>query len=56
MSESPGIARIRGALGWEDARHEILAEAGQQFDPDVVEAFTLRERALREIRRELAVA
>ncbi len=46
----------RGALGWEDARHEILAEAGQQFDPDVVEAFTLRERALREIRRELAAA
>jgi response regulator RpfG family c-di-GMP phosphodiesterase len=46
----------RGALGWAEARHEILAESGRQFDPDVVDAFTLRERALREIRRELAAA
>ena len=46
----------RGALGWDDARDEILAESGRQFDPEVVEAFTLRERALREIRRELAAA
>jgi response regulator RpfG family c-di-GMP phosphodiesterase len=46
----------RGALGWAESRHEILAESGRQFDPDVVEAFTLRERALREIRRELAAA
>jgi response regulator RpfG family c-di-GMP phosphodiesterase len=46
----------RHALDWEDARHEILAESGRQFDPDVVEAFTIRERGLREIRRELAAA
>jgi response regulator RpfG family c-di-GMP phosphodiesterase len=46
----------RAALGWEDARHEILAESGRQFDPEVVEAFVLRERALCEIRRELAAA
>jgi len=46
----------RRALGWADARQEILAESGRQFDPDVVEAFTVRERDLRDIRRELAVA
>src|SRR5438874_5926056 len=39
----------RGALGWDDARDEILAESGRQFDPEVVEAFTLRESLLREI-------
>lgn len=46
----------RRALPWEAARREILAQSGKQFDPDVVEAFRDRERALRAVRRELAVA
>jgi ribonuclease P protein subunit RPR2 len=29
----------RRALGWEDAREEIAAQSGRQFDPVVVEAF-----------------
>jgi response regulator RpfG family c-di-GMP phosphodiesterase len=33
----------------------VVAQAGRQFDPEVVEAFSSRERALRRIRRELAV-
>ncbi|HEY6836472.1 MAG TPA: HD domain-containing phosphohydrolase [Gaiellaceae bacterium] len=44
----------RSALAWEDAEREILAESGRQFDPDVVEAFTLQEDVLRGIREELA--
>jgi len=46
----------RLALSWTDARHEIAAKIGSQFDPDVVEAFTAREHVLREIREELAAA
>jgi ribonuclease P protein subunit RPR2 len=46
----------RSALEWEDAGREILAESGRQFDPDVVDAFTLGEDVLREIREELAAA
>ena len=45
----------RQARGWGDARREIVAEAGKQFDPDVVDAFHEREYALHEIRRELLV-
>jgi response regulator RpfG family c-di-GMP phosphodiesterase len=46
----------RRALTWVEARREILAESGMQFDPDVVEAFTLGEDVLRGIREELAAA
>jgi ribonuclease P protein subunit RPR2 len=47
----------REARSWRDCRHEIVAEKGKQFDPDVVEAFCDREHVLHEIRREfLAVA
>ena len=46
----------RSALEWEDAGREILAESGRQFDPEVVDAFTLGEDVLREIREELAAA
>jgi response regulator RpfG family c-di-GMP phosphodiesterase len=46
----------RDALGWTDARREIVAQAETQFDPDVVEAFIAREHLLREIREELAAA
>ena len=46
----------RGAQSWESAREEIVAEAGKQFDPDVVDAFAEREYALREIRNEFAAA
>jgi response regulator RpfG family c-di-GMP phosphodiesterase len=46
----------RRALTWVEARRELLAESALQFDPDVVEAFTLSEDALRGIREELATA
>ena len=46
----------RDALSWTVARGEIVAQASTQFDPDVVEAFMVREHALREIREELAAA
>ena len=41
----------RRALSWEKAREEILANAGKQFDPDVVETFVEREAELRAVRR-----
>jgi response regulator RpfG family c-di-GMP phosphodiesterase len=46
----------RRALSWGAAREEILTQAGKQFDPDVVDAFRERERELRLVREELAVA
>jgi response regulator RpfG family c-di-GMP phosphodiesterase len=46
----------RQAMSWASARREILAESERQFDPDVVEAFVGRERSLRAIRREFALA
>jgi ribonuclease P protein subunit RPR2 len=46
----------RRALSWQTARNEILDQSGQQFDPDVVDAFCAVEPELREIRRELAAA
>jgi response regulator RpfG family c-di-GMP phosphodiesterase len=46
----------RHALNWVDARREIVAQSSTQFDPDVVEAFMVREHVLREIREELAAA
>ncbi len=42
----------REARSWRDCRHEIVAEKGKQFDPDVVDAFCDREHVLHEIRRE----
>jgi len=46
----------RRALPWGDARTEILAQSGRQFDPDVVDAFREHEEELLEVRRELAAA
>jgi len=46
----------RSAMSWADAEREIFAEAGRQFDPDVVEAFAGSGRLLRSIRRELSGA
>ncbi len=46
----------RKALSWAAAGREILSEDGKQFDPAVVKAFVSRDRALRAIRREFAVA
>jgi ribonuclease P protein subunit RPR2 len=46
----------RRAQRWSAAHDEILAQAGKQFDPDVVEAFREREPQLRAVRRERAVA
>jgi response regulator RpfG family c-di-GMP phosphodiesterase len=46
----------RRAGRWTAARDEIVAQAGKQFDPQVVEAFREREQVLREARRELAAA
>ena len=46
----------RQALSWERATDEILGQTGQQFDPRVVKAFSVRERRLRRIFSELSVA
>jgi response regulator RpfG family c-di-GMP phosphodiesterase len=46
----------RKAMSWAAAGRELAAQAGKQFDPAVVEAFRSRERSLRRVRRELAVA
>ena len=46
----------RRALRWEAARDEIVAQAGKQFDPDVVDAFCEREGDLQQAQRELAAA
>ncbi len=46
----------RRALSWERATDEILGQTGQQFDPQVVKAFSVRERRLRRIFAELSVA
>jgi len=43
----------RNALTWEEATDEILSQDGRQFDPQVVRAFSLRERSLRRIFEEL---
>ena len=42
----------RFARGWSDAVGEILAQAGSQFDPDVVSVFLEREEAMRRIYEE----
>jgi ribonuclease P protein subunit RPR2 len=46
----------RRAGTWSAAREEILAQAGTQFDPEVVDAFRERESVLEAVRRELAAA
>jgi response regulator RpfG family c-di-GMP phosphodiesterase len=46
----------REARSWRVARLEIIAQAGKQFDPQVVEAFRDREHVLHEIRCEFLVA
>jgi ribonuclease P protein subunit RPR2 len=45
----------RTAMSWAAAGRELVAEAGKQFDPTVVEAFSSCERELRRIRREQLV-
>ena len=45
----------RSALSWDEATEELLAEAGKQFDPQVVRAFSIRERRLRRIYDELSL-
>jgi ribonuclease P protein subunit RPR2 len=46
----------RAAMSWERATEEILGQTGRQFDPQVVKAFSVRERRLRRIYHELSVA
>src|SRR5205814_5287123 len=46
----------RRALRWELARDEIVAQAGKQFDPEVVDAFCEREDELKDVQRELTAA
>jgi response regulator RpfG family c-di-GMP phosphodiesterase len=46
----------RPAGPWQNAREEIVRQRGQQFDPDVVDAFRARERELRAIHRAFAAA
>jgi putative two-component system response regulator len=46
----------REARSWWDSHREIVAQAGTQFDPQVVDAFRDREHVLHEIRREFLAA
>ena len=46
----------RRALPWTAARDEIFAQAGKQFDPDVVDAFRASDSRLHAVQRELAAA
>jgi response regulator RpfG family c-di-GMP phosphodiesterase len=46
----------RRARSWTHASDVIRAEAGRQFDPEIVDVFCEREPELQEIRRELAAA
>jgi response regulator RpfG family c-di-GMP phosphodiesterase len=46
----------RSARPWEEARREILAQSGRQFDALVVDAFCEREPELRQIQRLVAAA
>jgi cyclic di-GMP phosphodiesterase len=46
----------RTARSWEQARREIFAQSGRQFDPRVVDAFREREPQLRQIHRLVAAA
>jgi ribonuclease P protein subunit RPR2 len=46
----------RSALHWPQARDEIFAQAGKQFDPDVVDAFRDRQAELHEVQLELSAA
>jgi response regulator RpfG family c-di-GMP phosphodiesterase len=46
----------RSALSWDEATDEILGQTGRQFDPQVVKAFSVRERRLRRIYAELSFA
>jgi response regulator RpfG family c-di-GMP phosphodiesterase len=46
----------RHSLRWTAARDEIVAEAGKQFDPDVVDAFCENEVDLHDAQRALAAA
>ena len=46
----------RTARVWEEARDEIFAQSGRQFDPRVVDAFREREPELRQIQRVVAAA
>jgi cyclic di-GMP phosphodiesterase len=46
----------RRALRWKAARDEIVAQAGKQFDPDVVDAFCACESELHDVQRELSAA
>jgi ribonuclease P protein subunit RPR2 len=45
----------RAARSWDDAAAEIVARAGTQFDPDLVDVFRDRELALRHIYGEFNV-
>ncbi len=46
----------RVAAPWSHAADVIVAEAGKQFDPDIVDAFRAAEPTLRDVRREFAAA
>jgi cyclic di-GMP phosphodiesterase len=46
----------RSAMQWTSARDEIFEQAGNQFDPDVVDAFRDRQAELHEVQLELSAA
>jgi putative two-component system response regulator len=46
----------RRAMRWSAAHDEIVAQAGKQFDPEVVEAFRAKEADLHAVHREIVAA
>jgi HD-GYP domain-containing protein (c-di-GMP phosphodiesterase class II) len=44
-----GDRPYRNRASWEAASREVAAQSGQQFDPDIVEAFLRENAALRRI-------
>lgn len=44
----------RRSFSWDESAAEILAQAGKQFDPDVVDAFRMVEPRLRELQERFA--
>jgi response regulator RpfG family c-di-GMP phosphodiesterase len=45
----------RSAVAWDEAVDEILAQAGRQFDPEIVQAFVAGEHGLRAVYEDLSL-
>jgi putative two-component system response regulator len=45
----------RSAVAWDEAVDEIVAQAGRQFDPEIVQAFVAAEHGLRAVYEDLSL-